>query len=288
MSGVVVHVDSHNGGFLQGDRVTVIPLIPCRSCDYCQIGAYQLCEKYDYLGSRTNGAFAEYVVVPTGNLLRLPDSVSFETGAMTDPIAVALHAVRRAQLRPGDRVAVFGVGPIGLCAIQWAKLLGATQVFGVDIRAEKLQLAGDLGADVCIDNREEDPVEVIMHYTNAKGVECTIEFAGHPTTQQQCILATAKRGTSVWGGISHRRLQLTEEAVDAIQRRELVITGSWNSSFTVLEDDWKVSLRFLERHRIDVTNIITHRLPLDKIEEAFDMMDAQREYFNKVMFFPEM
>jgi L-iditol 2-dehydrogenase len=285
-SGEVVELGSGAGGFSQGDRVTVIPMMPCKTCDYCRIGEYQLCENYNYLGSRTDGAYAEYVVAPVENLLRLPNNVSFELGAMTDPASVALHAVRRACIQPGDRVAVFGVGPIGMFAVQWAKTMGAGPVYAIDIFPEKLDVVSELGADVCINSRELDPVEAIKERTGGRGVERTIEFAGHPVTQQQSILSTAKLGTSVWGGISHRGLALSKKAVDDVLRKELVITGSWNSSFTPLKSDWGKSLEFMGRGKIRAGSIISHKLPLDKIKETFEMMLAREEYFNKVMFFP--
>lgn len=288
LSGEVIGLGIDIGGFSQGDRVTVIPMMPCKKCDYCRIGEYQLCENYSYLGSRTDGAYAEYVAAPVENLLRLPDNVSFELGAMTDPISVALHAVRRAHIQPGDRVAVFGTGPIGMFAVQWAKIMGAGEVFAVDIFPEKLEAVRELGADVCINGLEEDPVEITKELTGGRGAERTIEFAGHPLTQQQCILATAKLGTSVWGGISHKGLELSEKAVDDILRKELIIAGSWNSSFTPLKSDWGRSLKFMGLGKIKAGNIITHRLPLDSIKEIFEMMLARKEYFNKVMFFPEM
>jgi L-iditol 2-dehydrogenase len=271
---------------LVGARVTVTPMIPCKVCDYCRIGECQLCEDYSYLGSRTDGAYAEYVKAPAENLLPLPDSVSFEFGAMTDPISVALHAVKKLGMRPGDRVAVFGVGPIGIFAVQWAKVLGAHEVIAVDIFPEKLQVAAALGADHCINSRDEDPVEKVKQLTDGKGVERTVEFAGHPVTQEQCILATAKLGSSVWGGISHQGLPLGEKAVDGILRKELAIVGSWNSSLSPLVSDWEKALAYMGSGRIKAGDVITHRLPLEKIADAFAMMLARQEYFNKVMFFP--
>ncbi len=270
----------------EGLRVTVIPMMPCRKCDYCSIGAYQLCESYDYVGSRRDGAFAEYVQVPARNLLALPESVDFELGAMTDPVAVALHAVKKLGMQPGDRVAVFGVGPIGLFAIQWAKIMGASEVFAIDVFPEKLRVAEGLGADCCVNAREEDPVAKILALTDGRGVERAIEFAGLPVTQEQCILAASKLGSVVWGGISHEPLPLGEKAVDDILRKELVIAGSWNSSFARLGSDWQTSLVYMGQGRIAAGDIVTHRLPLEEAAGAFKMMLAREEYFNKVMFFP--
>jgi L-iditol 2-dehydrogenase len=271
-----------------GLRVTVVPLIPCRKCAYCANGKYHLCEDYDYLGSRCNGAFAEFVKAPAGNVLPLPEGVDFELGALTDPAAIALHAVRKLGLNAGDRVAVFGVGPIGAVALQWAKIMGAAETIAVDIFPEKLQVARDLGADLCIDGRSQDPVAVISEYTGGAGVERTLEFAGHPITQQQSILATAKHGASVWGGISHSGLDLSEKAVDGILRKEMTISGSWNSSFAPLVSDWETALRFMGQGKIQSGGIISHRLPLNEIAATFQMMVERQQYFNKVMFFPEM
>ena len=287
-TGEVVHGGSGTETLPAGLRVTVVPLIPCRTCSYCANGKYHLCEDYDYLGSRSNGAFAEFVKVPAANLLPLPDNVDYELGALPDPAAVALHAARKLGLKPGDRVAVFGVGPIGAIALQWAKLLGASSTIAVDIFPEKLQAARNCGADLCIDGRSQDPVKIIQENTGGTGVERTLEFAGHPVTQEQCILSTAKRGSSVWGGISHRGLNLSEKSVEDILRKEITIIGSWNSSFTPLASDWETTLKFMGKGKIKSSEIISHRLPLKEISATFRMMLNRQQYFNKVMFFPEM
>ena len=271
----------------EGARVTVVPLIPCMSCEYCLIGEYTLCRKYDYLGSRCDGAYAEYVKAPVKNLLLLPDGVDFEMAAMTDPISVALHAVKKLGIQPGDRVAVFGVGPIGFFSVQWAKALGASDVIAVDIFSEKLKAAQDVGADVCINGRETDAVAAIEELTDGKGVERSLEFAGSPVTQEQCIRATAALGSTVWGGISHQPLTLSKKAVDDILRKELVIAGSWNSSFAPFASDWENSLTFMGREEIVKGDVITHRLSLQELPDAFKMMLERKKYFNKVMFFPE-
>ena len=127
-AGEVVELGSGIESAEVGDRITIVPLIPCGACDYCAIGEYNLCEGYSYYGSRIDGAMAEYIAVKEDNLLLLPEEVDFDSAACTDPVAVALHAVRKAELGAGDTVAVLGVGPIGGFAIQWARSLGASQV----------------------------------------------------------------------------------------------------------------------------------------------------------------
>ncbi len=287
-SGVVSKLGPGVETIQPGQRVTVIPFLPCRTCEYCEIGEYQLCDNYSYLGSRTNGAYAEYVVAPAANVLQLPDNVSFELGAMTDPASVALHAMRKLGLKPGDTVAVFGVGPIGAFAVEWAHIMGASDVYAVDIFPQKLDVVAQLGADVCINGRDEDVVERIMSHTGGKGVKRSVEFAGHKITQEQSLLSTAKMGSIVWGGISHSALALQEKSVDRILRWELTLAGSWNSSFAAEVSDWATALLFMQRQQIRGDELISHRLPLEALPETFEMLQARREYTNKVMFFPEL
>ncbi len=134
-------------GFQIGDEVAVFPLLWCGRCAACEQGRYAQCDDYDYLGSRSDGAFAEYVVAPQQNLVPLPAGVSLAEAAMTEPAAVALHAIRRAGDVVGETVVIFGAGPIGLMVGQWARIMGAAQVILFDIVPEKIEMAQDLGFD---------------------------------------------------------------------------------------------------------------------------------------------
>ena len=134
------------GTVKEGDLVAVPPLIPCRRCTPCSQGHFSLCEDYDYFGSRRAGAYAEYVAVPEGNLMVLPANLDPRAAAMLDPAAIALHAIWRTKLRTGHRVAVVGAGPIGLFAIQWALLAGASEVLSIDVSEQKAAMALEAGA----------------------------------------------------------------------------------------------------------------------------------------------
>jgi L-iditol 2-dehydrogenase len=272
-----------------GDRVTIVPLIPCYKCDYCQVGEYTLCDTYGYYGSREDGALADYIKVKAANLLRLPDNVSYEEGACTDPSSVALHAVRKGHVQPGDTVVVLGCGPIGHLTIEWAKICGAGRVIAVDVDDEKLEIARKVGADLCINGRKEDPVSVIMDHTKGQGAERVFEMAGNKVTQEQAFLITKKLGTAVFCGISNSELLLSKKAVDSFLRREIKAVGSWNSSFTELPvHDWKCSLDFMSRGKIQCEPLITHRFSLEEAPEVFRRVFYREESFNKVLFLPEM
>ena len=130
----------------------------CSKCPACEQAKYVQCHDYDYLGSRSDGAFAEYIVAPRENLIAVPTGVTLEEAAMTEPAAVALHAVRRANTTlAGKSVAIFGAGPIGLMTAQWARIMGAATVFLFDIVAEKLELARQLGFDKVFNTTTEAP-----------------------------------------------------------------------------------------------------------------------------------
>ena len=159
--------------FASGDPVVVFPLLWCGECPACEQGKYVQCHDYDYLGSRSDGAFAEYIVAPKENLIAVPAGVTLEEAAMTEPAAVALHAVRRANTTlAGKSVAIFGAGPIGLMTAQWARIMGAATVFLFDIVAEKLELAKQLGFDKVFNTTTETPVEVVNARTDGKGRAC--------------------------------------------------------------------------------------------------------------------
>ncbi len=270
------------------ERVTAIPLIPCGSCMYCKSGRYNLCDSYDYIGSRTDGAFAQYVKTRAENVLRLPPKLDFETAATTDPAAVALHSLRKARVGVGDQVAVLGAGPIGLFAVQWARIAGAITVVAVDIYDQKLEIARTLGADVCINARKEDPVEAVLHLSGGAGINRVIETAGVPETQRQACLMASKSGVVVFCGISHTGLDLSAVAVDRVMRGEISVIGSWNSGDVTApqEDDWRTTLHFMGRRKLVAAPFITHRLPLRQVPETFDDIWNKRLVHGKVLFLP--
>lgn len=270
-----------------GDRVVVPPLLPCGRCQWCRNGHYSLCEDYDYFGSRRDGAMAEYVSVPEGNLLAMPDSVSFEAGAMTDPAANAIHAIWNGGINKGDTVALYGCGPIGLFALQFAKILGAGRVIAVDILEEKLATARMLGADEVINSLEVDPVERINEITGQAGANFVLETAGLAVVENQAVCSAGKLGRVVFLGISHDKLGLSKTAVNNILRRELLIRGSWNSfSGPFPGREWTYSLELMAQGKLQTDPIVSHRLALDEAPAMFKRFLDKKFFFSKVIFLP--
>ena len=206
--GVIEEVGEKVRGHVPGERVVVAPLLPCMRCRYCSRGDYGLCSDYSYLGSRKDGAFAQYAAAPARNLLPLPDEVSFRDGALVEPAAVTLHGMIRVGIAAGDTVAVMGCGPIGLFAIQFARIMGARRIIAADIAPEKLTVAKAVGAEECIDSEAHDTVEALFSLTEGNGVDVAIETDGVPQTQEQCIRSLRKRGRLLYLGTSHRDVVL--------------------------------------------------------------------------------
>lgn len=287
-AGDVFQVGEGAADFKPGDKVTVMPLVNCKKCDYCKVGNAVVCDDYDYYGSRIDGAMAEYIVVSEENVLRVPDNVSYHEAAMTDPVSVALHAVRKTNIEAGQTMVVFGLGAIGFIAVQWLKNLGCHKVIAVDIIDEKLKLAKELGADLCINGREGNAVKAIMDYTGGRGADAAIELAGSRFTQVQAVDSVRKMGTVVFCGISYDDLVLPNKTLSKILRGELSIKGSWNSSIAPLPiNEWKSALMFMESGKIKLKDLITHVVSLEDCQNVFNMMYNRTEIFTKVIFEPE-
>jgi L-iditol 2-dehydrogenase len=286
-SGEVVELGDGVKSLKAGDWVTIVPLIPCGVCDYCAIGEYTLCDDYSYYGSREDGAMAEFIAVKERNILQLPEGVDFESGACTDPVSVALHAMRKTSMGGGDTVAVLGVGPIGGFAVQWARVLGAREIFAVDIVDEKLTIAQQIGADFVCNATQDDPVKFVLDHTAGAGVDRVIEIAGSKVTQEQSVRMVKKQGHIAFCGISYDDLMLPQKTLDQLMRKEATLIGSWNSSFAPLPvHEWRTSLHFLSKGQIQCHPLISHRLPLSDAPEVFKKIWDRDGYFNIVLFMP--
>jgi L-iditol 2-dehydrogenase len=278
-----VEEPAESGRFKRGARVTVFPLIPCRTCIPCQSGDFAQCTSYDYLGSRRDGAFAAFVWAPEANLLALPDAVSFRDAALTEPCAVALHGVGKLSIRLGDIGAVFGAGPIGNMAAQWMRRRGCDRVFIVDIDETKLDLARRMGFEP-VDSRAGDPVAQIMELTGGYGADRIVEAIGLPLTFLQAVQAGARFGEVVFLGNIRGTFQVGEKDFSSILRRELTIKGTWNSRVVPEgRSDWSAVLAALGR-TIDVASLVSHTPVLKEGPGVFERILGRKEFFNKVVF----
>ena len=276
-SGEVVETGSKAYEKLLKKRVGVFPLIPCKTCKMCRRKAYALCEAYDYLGSRSDGGFAEYVVVPVWNLIDLPDNISFEAAAMLEPMAVALHAARRvftlAEADKDERIVISGLGTIGLLLNYILQDKGYKNILLIGNKDIQKELAQ--GSFVDIRNGiPEDVVKDTDVYFDAVGSNASISLG---------LKVLKAHGRMCLIGNPHSDMFFKKEDYWQILRKELAVAGTWNSSFKASKDDWQDAISILSEDAKKYEKLITHRFNIDNIEEGFLLMRDKSEEYVKVM-----
>lgn len=284
LSGVIDQVGRGVPSDHLGKKVAVFPLIPCMKCSSCQIGRYAQCEDYDYIGSRCDGGFAEYVRVPFWNLLFVPEEVSFEEAAMVEPAAVAVHALRQAKIDIGDKVLISGAGPIGLLLASLAKIWGAEKCLLVDISDEKVQFAKDLGFEHVYNAKNGDLEELIRKETDGSGADVAIEGAGNAISLQNCLNSVRQFATVVLMGNPAGEMKIPQKEYWQILRKELVVKGTWNSIVSSLpKNEWDLVLQLLHTKVLKVNPFITHRIGMDDLFQSMKLMESKGMFYNKVM-----
>lgn len=252
---------------LIGKRACVFPILPCGECAFCKEQQWASCTHYDYYGSRRDGGMQSELSIKESNLVFLPDSVSFEAGAMIEPMAVCRHAVKKAAITEKSRVLIYGAGTIGLLCAMWARAFGAGAVYVSDPDEGRLAAARDLGFGVY----REEPINTV------------VEASGAVSALDDAIARCEALGRIVLVGHGKKDVTIGHARFVQILRKQLTLLGSWNSDFTDTENDWEESVRALECGAIDPTPLITHRIPLARADEAFAIIGERREPYNKIM-----
>lgn len=290
-SGQVVDVYNQEDKTWIGKRVGVFPLIPCRKCKACLKKSYELCEHYSYLGSRRDGGFAEYVSVPRWNLIELPDEVSYDEAAMLEPMAVAVHAMRRLSISKESSVAVCGLGTIGLLLVMFLLEKGIKNVYAIGSKEAQRIVAMRLGLlkeNYC-DCSKDNVNEFIACKTEHKGADIFFECVGKNETITESVDLTASGGQICFVGNPYTDLSMEKSVYWKILRNQLTITGTWNSSYlgqqdeAAVEDDWNYALNRLKEHKIRPEKLVTHRFGLDKLNCGFDIMHNKTEGYIKIV-----
>ncbi|WP_422446626.1 galactitol-1-phosphate 5-dehydrogenase [Thermoanaerobacterium sp. DL9XJH110] len=281
-SGEIVAAGAGVSKFKPGDRVTAAPLVSCGRCFYCRSGRPALCESYNLIGTRINGAMAEYVKVKAANVLRLPEEVDFYSGAMVEPVTVAIHAVERIFLRAGASVALFGAGTIGLLTLQCLKARGAGKVFVIDVNREKLKIADRLGADKTLNPEDLD---VVKYIKDTGGVDMVFETAGVPITQKQSLEVVKKQGSVVYVGTASRDITFPSQVFEKILRGELNITGSWMSySLPFPGYEWDAAINYIKEGKIKTEPLISGIYKIEDLLKPFEQMQHRNGLAVKNMF----
>ncbi len=258
-----------NGGVSIGDRVCLHYMVTCGDCTYCSQGSEQFCTSGQMLGKNRDGSYAEYISIPARNAFPLPDEIPFEHGAiMMCSSATSFHALRKGRLRAGETVAVFGVGGLGMSAVQLARAFGALDVYAVDINADRLKRTEKLGA-IPINAAETDPVARIKRLTGGRGVDVALELIGLPLTVRQCIESLAVFGRVVVVGLSDKTVKIAPYRELICREAELI------GSADHLAHELPILIELARRGTLDLSDVVTDTVPLDAdaINEVMDRLE---------------
>ena len=284
-SGDVVEVGEGVTTLKVGDTVTGAPLLPCMQCDDCQMGNYSLCKHYSFIGSREQGSFAEYVVIPEKNAVKYDPSIPYTQAAMFEPATVSLHGVLCNDYKAGGTVAILGCGTIGIFALQWAKIFGAKKILAYDIDDGRLQLAGRMGADVLVNTMTSDFLEVTKAETDGKGCDYVFEAAGNPVTMRMAFEAAANKAHVCFIGTPHKDLTFTPAQWENMNRKEFKLTGSWMSySAPYPGKEWRLTAHYFATGQLKFDpEFIFRTYPLEKAAEAFDCFHHPEQVHGKIL-----
>lgn len=275
VAGEVEWVGSRVTNVKAGDRVCLHYNISCGDCYQCKAGHEQFCATVKMIGHHIDGGYAEYISVPARNAIPLPDEISFEEGAtLMCASATALHALRRGRVKAGETVAVFGIGGLGLSAIQLAKALGAVEVYAVDIKSDKLELASEYGA-IPVDASRTDAVEEIRALTKGRGVNVALEMIGLPATMRQTIDSLGVLGRAVIVGLGQAPLEV--HPYRTLIGYEAEIIGSNDH----LLEELPLLIDLARRKVLDTSRVVSQTLPLDA-EHVNRRLDELEQYTNDV------
>lgn len=282
-SGEIAEAGSAVSGFAVGDRVTFDSTIYCNRCVFCLQGRVNLCENRRVLGVscdeyRQHGALAEYVAVPQHILYHLPDAMSYEAGAMVEPVSIAAHAVERAGIHLGETVEVIGCGIIGLFSVQVARAAGAGRIIAVDVNRSRLEMARALGADVVLDPSSDDVPAVVRSQTGGLGANAVIEAVGLEVTVRDAMAAVRKGGRVVIVG------NLAPDVSVPLQRivtGELDVLGSCASN-----GEYAAAIDLIASNRVRTEELLSHTAPLAEGPEWFHRLHEAKEPLFKVVLEP--
>jgi len=273
-AGVVDSVGSNKNSSLVGKHVGVFPLIPCKECTQCKEKHYEMCAHYDYVGSRRDGGFAEYVAVPVWNLIPLPENIPFTSAAMLEPLSVALHAMKMAEFLRGQSVGIIGTGMIGISAAQWAYKFGAGQVTLMGRNEKKRKLIEKIGLayDVCTS------IDSLSEY------DVVLEAVGSVTAVNMAINAVAPGGRLILMGNPSDDIVLPQDVYWRILRKQITLRGTWNSSYDGKNaSDWIEAIEALRTGELDIASLVSHSFRQEELVKGLKIMLEHKEPYCKII-----
>lgn len=268
-SGIVVEVGYSVSKVKVGDRVvSETAQVICGKCFYCNTGNYLMCPDRLSIGYGVNGAFAEFCIVREGIIHKLPDDVSFDSGALCEPAAVAVHAVLDSvRLLPTDIAVVMGPGPIGLLVAQIARCMGVTVIIcGTTEDQKRLETARALGIHHCIDVQAEDVIKFVNALTEGRGADVVYDCTGAAPAIHSGMAVLKKKGKFVQVGLTKKNLEIEYSLLTS---REISLIGTFGHNWS----SWDTALRMISTGKIMTEPLITHHFPLIEWEKAFKLAE---------------
>ena len=276
-SGVVHRAGARVKNFFPGNRVVVEPNIVCGKCYNCLHCRYNICTDLKVIGCvGYNGAFAQYVCVPQSKVIKIPDKISFEEAALIEPLAVAVHAVKRSGQKLSDTVIVLGAGTIGLLVIQVAKLAGAGKVVTTDLLDYRLKKVQELGGDRVINSQSKDLVKLIQEEYGRDGIDLIYDCVGIEETISQAIQIARKGIRIMIVGVPEEKINVD---LSLVQDRELELIGV----LMYTREDFTTAIDLIQNKKIKVKPLITHQFKLKDTEKAFNMITEREKEVLKVL-----
>ena len=267
-AGEIVEVGSKVEGYVVGDRVAAETHIPCNRCEPCRTGRQHICESMRIIGVQEPGAFADYIPVHKDCLWKLDDAMSYEEGAVLEPMGVGVHGVLSGEIG-GKVTVILGCGPIGLFAVAAAKGSGAEKVFAVDVFDAKLEAALAVGADVVINSKEQDIAQIVREHNYGQGADVVIDYTGNQYAIAGGFAALKKGGRFTFVGLGNGKIALDvnndiiykEAQVNGVTGREMYKT-------------WFDCERLIRSGRVDVQKIIGGRFKFSEFARAFETIKS--------------
>lgn len=268
-------------GWSRGDRVMVEPAVYCYHCEFCRSGRHNVCSHIRFYSTAPDpGFFRDYVNVPAHNVLPLAPELDWDVGTLFEPLAIVLHSLRLAPVTLGQTAVVVGTGPIGLLTIASLKASGAGRVWAVEPEASRRALALAIGADAALDPKQMDAVKQILADTGKRGVDLAFDCAGKEVpggmnTITQCIHAVANTGRIVMTAIPIGRG--TSVDMHELRRKEATLFNVRRSNH---ETEPAVEMLLSDPKRF--RSIVTHAMPVDNVQRAFEMLERKQDGAAKV------
>ncbi len=276
VSGYVEALGEGVSQFAVGQKVTVEPQVFCGKCYPCTHGKYNLCETLKVMGFQTTGAGSEYFAVDASKVTALPENLTYDEGAMIEPLAVTVHAAKRFAPMEGAKVAILGCGPIGILLAQSCKALGAAQVLITDISDYRLALAAECGADFTVNTREKDFGETLVECFGPDKADVIYECAGTDITMNQAIRCARKGSTIVLVAV-FGKMATVDLAV--LNDHELLL----DTSMMYRHEDYVDAIRLVSEGKIRLKPLMSRHFPFREYKAAYEYIDQNRETTMKVL-----